>query len=230
MPVNLNLCLSWVLIMCEMKPALVVFLVLATTNSVAPEWSTSSSQGMDHLEQFLHQRQVATKRTKRGCERSDLPSYVVLSFVGWSSVGVEMTKKKFQDASLGQPFGPPLLNFQIIFVNIVSLEFYSLMSILDGLFFPSINNSLTNLHCHAVVGQMPCCPPARLLASALQALVLSSDALPLLRRVINLEDAVLSIAAFRYSFRELQQVLFPLLSKALQMITDDNGQAQNQCS
>ena len=50
---------------------------------------------------------------------------------------------------------------------------------------------------------MPCCPPARLLASALQALVLSSDALPLLRRVINLEDAVLSIAAFRYSFREL---------------------------
>ena len=54
MPVNLNLCLSWVLIICEMKPALVVFLVLATTNSVAPEWSTSSSQGMDHLEQFLH--------------------------------------------------------------------------------------------------------------------------------------------------------------------------------
>ena len=50
---------------------------------------------------------------------------------------------------------------------------------------------------------MPYCPPARLLASALQALVLSSDALPLLRRVINLEDAVLSIAAFRYSFREL---------------------------
>ena len=49
MPVNLNLCLSWVLIMCEMKPALVVFLVLATTNSVAPEWSTSSSQGkLDH--------------------------------------------------------------------------------------------------------------------------------------------------------------------------------------
>ena len=35
--------------MCEMMPALVVFLVLVTARAVAPEWSTSSSQGkLDH--------------------------------------------------------------------------------------------------------------------------------------------------------------------------------------